>query len=374
MTVPSRPMRIAFLGAGAFGIPTLDMLRQRHSIVAIITQPDKPFGRGKALTPTEVAQWAAISTPDVPVFKPANINEPDAMTAIRAVAGPAQVDAWVIIAFGQKLSDQLLEGIWAINLHGSLLPRWRGAGPVQAAVLAGDAHSGNSAITIAQRMDAGLVLGQSQRALEPHTTSGELHDLLSADGPALIDDVLSQRATGTTAGVQQDESLVTRARKLSKADAWVDFNDTAEACRRRVNGLNPWPGVVVKFRGEPLKLLRATTVLDDIPQSAMAQVQSHQHAPRPAGQIIAGATGLIACAQGSVLRICEVQLPGKRAMNWSAFANGIKIAGFPPDDPQFQLIAGRLETSPPPAAPCPSSTPVASETAATEPTPPAMTP
>ncbi len=345
-------MRIAFLGAGAFGIPTLEMLRRQHTLVAIITQPDKPSGRGKTVTPTDVAQWAAISTPDVPIFKPANINEPEALSAIRAVAGPDRVDAWVIIAFGQKLSEPLLEGIWAINLHGSLLPRWRGAGPVQAAVLAGDAETGNSVITIAQRMDAGLVLGQSRRTLEPHTTSGDLHDLLSADGPALIADVLAQRAAGTTVALVQDESLVTRARKLSKADAWVDFADTAEHCRRRINGLNPWPGVAVVFRDEPLKLLRATTVLEDIPQSAMAQVDQHKHTPRPHGQIIAGATGLIACADGTVLRICDVQLPGKRAMNWSAFANGAKLAGFPVDDPQFQLVGGQpQQPMPTPSAP-----------------------
>ncbi|MBX9738371.1 MAG: methionyl-tRNA formyltransferase [Phycisphaerales bacterium] len=334
-------MRIAFLGAGAFGIPTLDMLRQRHTLVAVITQPDKPSGRGKVLTPTDVAQWAAISAPDVPVFKPANINEPSEIESIRALVGPGRVDAWVIIAFGQKLSPELLDGLWAINLHGSLLPRWRGAGPVQAAVLAGDAETGNSVITIAQRMDAGLILGQSKRPLEPHITSGDLHDLLSADGPALVQTVLERHAVNADVAIVQDESLVTRARKLSKADSWVEFTDTAEACRRRINGLSPWPGVSVTFRGEPLKLLRSTTMLDDIPAGAMEQVEAHRRVPRPAGQIIAGATGLIACTGGTVLRLCDVQAPGKRAMKWSEFANGAKIAGFPTDDDQFRLIGGR---------------------------------
>jgi methionyl-tRNA formyltransferase len=334
-------MRIAFLGAGAFGIPTLESLVREHEVVCIVTQPDKPAGRGMSLTPTPIAQWASEHAPNIPVFKPVSVSEAEACANIRAVAGPGLTDAWIVIAFGQKLPPEFIEGVWAVNLHGSLLPRWRGAGPVQAAILAGDAVTGNTVITIAQRMDAGLMLGSSQRTIESSTTAGDLHDLLSADGPALIREVLQRHATGNDTALTQDESLVTKARKLSKLDAWVDFAQSAEECRRRINGLNPWPGVTVRFRDQNLRLLRSTTSLDDVSTQAMHAAQSHAKSPRPAGQILAGATGLIACGQGTTLRLLEVQAPGKRAMKWSEFANGAKIAGTPSDAPEMQLQGGK---------------------------------
>src|SRR5262245_32820260 len=138
------------------------------------------------MTPTPVGAWATSNLSGVPLLKPAKVNDPAIVAQVRAV--PAR--AWVVIAFGQKLGRPLLEGAFAVNLHASLLPRWRGAAPINAAILAGDAQTGNSVITLADRMDAGLVLAQSRRDIEPEQTAGELHDLLAADGPALISSVL----------------------------------------------------------------------------------------------------------------------------------------------------------------------------------------
>jgi methionyl-tRNA formyltransferase len=126
----------------------------------------------------------------------------------------------VVIAYGQKLSRPLVDGVFAINLHASLLPRWRGAAPINAAILAGDETTGNSVITLAQRMDAGLILGQSTRPIPPDLTAGELHDVLSADGPDLVERVLAQWRSGALGPREQDESQVTKARKLSRDDAW----------------------------------------------------------------------------------------------------------------------------------------------------------
>src|SRR5690606_37274615 len=176
-----------------------------------------------------------------PVHKPERVKE--MIAEIRAI--PA--DAWVVIAYGQYMPRALLEDRLAINLHASLLPRWRGAAPINAAILAGDTETGNSVITLADRMDAGLVLGQSRRAIGPHLTAGELHDLLAADGPALMLDVLRQHAEGRLAPVEQDEAQVTIAGKLSKADGWVDFRAPEEEVCRRIHGLTPWPGVTVEF-------------------------------------------------------------------------------------------------------------------------------
>src|SRR5262249_39683557 len=139
----------------------------------------------------------------------------------------------------------------------SLLPRWRGAAPINAAILAGDARTGNSVITLADRMDAGLVLAQTRREIGPELTAGDLHDLLAADGPALVSSVLDAKAGGAAGGKPQDESQITIAPKLSKSAGWIDFNADTESCRRRIHGLTPWPGVTVRFREQPLKLLRA---------------------------------------------------------------------------------------------------------------------
>ncbi|CAN5849180.1 methionyl-tRNA formyltransferase [soil metagenome] len=330
-------LRVAFFGAGEFGLPVLRMLARDHRLVAVISQPDRPAGRGKVLTPAPIAEYAAAALSEIPLLKFESVADPAACAAVRAVAGPEHVDAWVIVAFGQKLPPALLDGIWAINLHGSLLPRWRGAGPIQAAVLAGDAETGNTVITIAQRMDAGLMLGQSRRPIDLTHTAGDMADLLSADGPALISAVLARHAAGADAPVTQDELLVTRARKLAKADGVVDFTLSAEDCRRRINGMNPWPGITVKFRALSLKLLRATTALEDVSPAALAAVQAHATTPRPPGQIIAAMTGLIACGRGTVLRLCNVHPAGKRAMPWPDFARGAKLAGCPTDDPEFRL-------------------------------------
>lgn len=297
-------MNIVFLGSGAFGLPTLRALAAVHSVRAVVTQPDRPAGRGKALTATPIGQWAAEHLQGVPLLKPQDINQPEASAAVRGI--PA--DAWVVIAFGQKLGPALLDGVFAVNLHASLLPRWRGAAPINAAILAGDAETGNSVITLAERMDAGLVLGQSRRVIEPAVTAGELHDQLADDGPALVLRVLAEHAAGALNPRRQDESLVTRARKLSRADAVLDFHEAADRIRCRVHGLTPWPGVTVEIHGRPLKLLRTAAV-----------AESAGHLP---GVLVDADAGVIACGGGTALRLVSVQPPGGRAMDWAEYRRG----------------------------------------------------
>lgn len=302
-------MRVAFFGSGAFGLPTLAALHERHELASIVTQPDKPSGRNLRLAPTPIGEWAALHAPAVPLLKPASVNEPATRDALRALGA----DAWVVIAFGQKLGRALLDGVFAVNLHASLLPRWRGAAPINHAVIGGDAETGNSVITLADRMDAGLVLAESRRPIGPDQTAGELHDLLADDGPALVLDVLERRRAGSLAPAAQDEQRVTLAPKLSRDDAWVDFADSAFRCARRINGLSPWPGVTVSFRGEPLKLLRAEPASGAGQQSGVP------------GTIVDPERALVACAAHEALRLIEVQPPGKRAMPWPDFARGQRI-------------------------------------------------
>lgn len=301
-------MRIVFLGSGAFGLPTLQRLASRHDLVAVVSQPDRKAGRGGRLTPTPVSQWVRDHRPDTALLTPARINEPEMVRRIRAF----DADAWVVIAFGQKLGQALLDGVFAMNLHASLLPRWRGAAPINAAILAGDQTTGNSVITLADTMDAGFVLGQSSCPIDPAMTAGDLHDLLAGDGPDLVESVLANHAAGTLEPVEQDESRVTLAPKLAKADGWVVFSRSADECRRRVHGLTPWPGVTVRLNDTPLKLLRVD----------VEHATSHQ---QDMGTIIDAGEGLVGCGDGSVLRLVEVQPAGKKPMPWQAFARGRNI-------------------------------------------------
>ncbi|MBX3402359.1 MAG: methionyl-tRNA formyltransferase [Phycisphaeraceae bacterium] len=326
-------MRLVFFGSGAFGLPTLAHLARtgKHHIAAIVTQPDKPAGRGGKLTPTPIAEWAADHLPGVPILKPPKVNAPEIVAEIDRLAVAPSASShptsdiphptFVVIAFGQKLSTRLLENAFAINLHASLLPRWRGAAPINAAILAGDKITGNSIITLADRMDAGLILAQTDPPIpiDPLTTAGELHDVLAADGPALVERVLDQHAAGSLSPRHQVESEVTIATKLSKSDGQIDFHQPADFLRRQVHALTPWPGVGVHLLSPqnqsppiPIKLLRVRVA------------PPHPIAAEP-GQLIDPLRGVVCCGNRTALEILELQPAGKRPMDWAAFARGRPI-------------------------------------------------
>lgn len=324
-------MDLVYFGSGAFGIPTLRELVQKHQIKCIVTQPDRPAGRGGTPTPTPIAQWASEHAPQILILKPEKVNVPEVVSQIRGFAAPA----WVVIAFGQKLGKALLADQFAINLHASLLPRWRGAAPIHAAILGGDTVTGNSVITLADRMDAGLVLGTTQRAIPPEVTAGEMHDILAADGPEVVLEVLDKHVQGQLQGVVQDESLVTLASKFTKADGYVDFTKTADACRVRVHGLTPWPGVTVEWRGNGgsagsgtglmLKVLRVR-VAQESEVSGVVAIEWKQVEP---GCVVHSMKGWVACGLGSdrsVLELIEVQPANGKAMKWEDFARGRRVA------------------------------------------------
>ena len=310
-------MRVVFLGSGAFGLPTLEAIAASHEVPLVVSQPDRPAGRGRRETPTPIAarvladhDAGARGLATTALHRTDAVNGSEALTAIEV----ARPDALVVIAFGQKLGTELLADRFAINLHASLLPRWRGAAPINRAMMAGDPVSGISVISLASRMDAGEVHALRETPIDPTETAGELHDRLAALGPEAVLEVLERLADGRTESVSQDESLVTHAAKLGRKDATVDFSVPASTVRAMAHGLVPWPGCEVSVslpEGESgRERLRIHRLM----------VDSHDAiSERPVGSV--DEDGLVACGRGLV-RLLEVQIAGGRVLEWQDFHRG----------------------------------------------------
>jgi methionyl-tRNA formyltransferase len=296
------PLRIIFAGSGEFGLPTLRaLLEAGHAVVQVFTQPDRPAGRGRKLAPTPIGQFALER--NLPLTRTDDIN--------RESLPPA--DLMVVIAFGQKISDAVANHarLGSINLHSSRLPKFRGAAPINWAILNGESVTGNSIIRLAERMDAGAVLGMSELTIGELETAGELHDRLAADGAPLMLETVRRLAEGTVEEVAQDDSQATRALKLSREMSKIHWNEPAEAVARKIRGMHPWPGCRVRLlSAEGAELARLTLV--------RARRGQGSGAVSP-GEILADRT--IGTGGGSV-EVVEVQPEGKRPMTLSAYRNG----------------------------------------------------
>lgn len=303
-------MRIVFLGSGHFGLPCLDaMLRSRHSIEFIATQPPNPAGRGRRPSPTPVADWAERHL--VSYIETPNINEPDNLCTIAR----HRPDLLVVIAFGQKISDQLIQmpPHQAINVHGSVLPRWRGAAPINWSIIAGDQTSGVTIITLADRIDAGLMLGTSEVLIKSGETAGELHDRLAELSAPLLMQTLDAIETGQVTYSEQDEAGVTMARKLKKSDGFLDFHDTADELDRKIRGFWPWPGASAIY------LSRETGKQIRVVFAECAVEPWENRADLPTGTLNQNLN--VVCGK-DVLRILRLKPAGKPLMDFTDFING----------------------------------------------------
>ncbi|MEE2896205.1 MAG: methionyl-tRNA formyltransferase [Planctomycetota bacterium] len=315
-------MRVAFLGSGEFGLPSLESIASRHEVPLVVSQPDRPAGRGRRTTPTPVAArvLAAAGNDADPLantrlVRTDSVNDPD----ILRIVADAEPDCLVVIAFGQKIGPGLLEERFAVNLHGSVLPRWRGAAPINRAMMAGDPTSGVSVISLAERMDAGAIHATRETAIDPAETAGELHDRLALLGPEVLAEVLDRFAEGIIRTMDQDDRLATHAAKLSRKDATVDFSVPAETVRAMVHGLVPWPGCEVS-----VVVPEGTEGPDRLRIHRVAVVDSNEISDRRIGTI--DEDGVVACGRGLV-RLLEVQVAGGRAMPWSDFRRGRALPG-----------------------------------------------
>ena len=299
---------LVFMGSPEFALPTLRLLAANYSLAGVVTQPDQPAGRGRVLTPPPVKLLALEL--GLPVIQPRRLREPDAMAQLKAW----QPDLIVVAAFGQILRPEVLDlpHFGCLNVHSSLLPRWRGAAPIQAAILHGDAETG---VTI-MRMDAGVDTGPmlSQRAIPISTedTAGTLSHILAELGAQLLLETLSGYLGGTILPIPQDNSEPTYAPLLKKENGLLDFTQPAEALARRVRAYNPWPGTYTLWEGQILKIHRAHT----------AGINS-EPAPAPGARLVHQGLPAIVAAD-CLLVLDEVQPAGKKIMPGNAFLQGAR--------------------------------------------------
>ena len=303
-------MKIVYLGSGEFGLPCLDALKaSRHRLALVVTQPAHPAGRGRKPSPTPAAQWAAAQS--VPFVETDAVNSPQMVTQITG----SQPDALVVIAFGQKVGEDLvaLPPKGAVNVHASLLPKYRGAAPINWAIVRGETRTGVSIITLADKIDAGDILAQSATEIGPQETAGELHDRLAQLAAPLLLETLDQLDFGTATYAKQNDAEVTYAPKLRKTDGFLDFAEPAEVLAGKIRGFWPWPGASANF-------LSAQTQRSTRAVLALAEVVSEPSAAPLAPGTFDEQLNVV-CGQGR-LRILKLKPAGSGLMNFKAFVNG----------------------------------------------------
>jgi methionyl-tRNA formyltransferase len=296
-------MRIVFIGTGEIGVPTLRaLLNSEHEVVALVTQPDKPVGREQRIEPPPIKR--AITKTRIRILQPARIKDPQAIEEIRGFAP----DVIVVVAYGQILPRDLLEipRLACLNLHASLLPRWRGAAPIQAAIAAGDCETGITAMYMDQGLDTGDILLQRNLQILANDTGGSLHDRLAQVAPETLLESLRLLTAGSAPRIPQDNSRAIYAPKLKREHAQIDWSESAEAIERKIRAYNPWPGAFMKIDRQTLKIFSAS-VVDLIGQP---------------GEILRSDKDLIVATRKGALSLDEVQLEGKRRMTAAEFLRG----------------------------------------------------
>ena len=298
-------MNIIYMGTPDFAVPALRRLYEsRHTVSAVFTQPDKPQGRKMVLTPPDVKVCAEEL--GIPVYQPASFKSEEPLEIIRKY----NPDVIVVAAYGKLLPKAVLESAkhGCINIHGSLLPKYRGAAPIQQAVLNGDKVTGVTAMQMAEGLDTGDILTAIETEIGENETSGELFDRLSILGGDLIITTLDMLENGEIKPIKQDESKATHTSKIDKSLCPIDFTRSADEVHNKVRGLNPWPVATAELCGKRLKIY-STKICEKSGR---------------VGTIISTKPLIVACGSGSV-EIIELQPEGKKRMTSAAFLAGHKI-------------------------------------------------
>ena len=298
-------MKLVFAGTPEFAAVSLEaLLAARHEVTLVLTQPDRPAGRGLKPQPSAVKQVALRR--GLPVFQPASLKDPQAQSAIAA----ERPDAMVVAAYGLLLPPAVLDlpPRGCLNVHASLLPRWRGAAPIQRALLAGDAETGITIMQMDQGLDTGAILSRESLAIAPNDTTGTLHDRLAALGARLLVKTLAENPSPQP----QDSAAATYAARIRKQEAEIDWSKPAAEIERQVRAFNPAPGASTRLDGAVLKIWRASV------ESAVRGVAGVVSSADPAGIVVN-------CGVGA-LRVVELQRAGGKRLGAQAFLSGVRLA------------------------------------------------
>ena len=296
--------KIVFMGTPDFAVPTLEALLQHHEVVGVITQPDRPAGRKQQIQQSPIKQVAVAH--NIPTFQPEKLRKPEAIAELKA--WHPEIDAYIVAAFGQILPQTVLDipKYGSINVHASLLPRWRGAAPIQAVIREGDTETGITIMLMDAGLDTGPILSQRSIPIEEDETGQSLHDKLAKIGGELLIETLPQYLNGEIQPQLQDDSLVTFAPTLKKSEGQIDWTQDAKRIERTVRAYTPWPGTYTLWNGKQIKIHSGYVGDGNIP---VGRVTEHNH------QIAIG-TG------DGIFYPTQLQMQGKKSMSIEDFVNG----------------------------------------------------
>ncbi|PYK28139.1 MAG: methionyl-tRNA formyltransferase [Verrucomicrobia bacterium] len=300
-------MRIVFIGTGEVGVPTLQgLLKSEHDVVGVVTQPDKPVGRSQQIEPPPIKRIPI--TTNIAILQPPRIKDPHAIEEIRAITP----DVIVVMAYGQILARAVLEipKIACLNLHASLLPRWRGAAPIQAAIAAGDQETGITVMYMDEGLDTGDILLERKLDILPTDTGASLHERLAQVAPEALFESLRLLTAKSAPRIPQDNAQATYAPKLKRDDGRIDWSEPAEVIERKIRAFNPWPGAFIKLGDRNLKVFSASLV---------------NRSGKP-GEILRSEKELVIGAGNDALALGEVQLEGKKRMSAAEFLRGYPLS------------------------------------------------
>lgn len=305
-------MRVVFFGTPEFAARSLrEVLASRHEVVAVVTQPDRPRGRGRKLSRSPVKDLALDAGLE-PVLQPVTTTEPEFLSAVKALGA----DLFTVVAYGEILKRDVL-GLpphGAVNVHASLLPKYRGSSPIQAALLNRDEETGITTIYMDEGMDTGDIVLQEQVEIEPEDIAGTLHDRLAKVGARVLVRTLDEIEAGTAKHSPQDHSRATYTSKIRREDGLVDWSASSRAIHNRVRAMNPWPGAYTSWRDTTLRVLKTR-----VPSES--EVAEHS----PGTVLRSDESALEVCTGDGVVQLVEIQLPGGKPLGWREFLRGNQI-------------------------------------------------
>ena len=310
----AEPLKIIFAGTPDFAAEALKaLLDTEHQVIAVYTQPDRPAGRGRKLAYGPVKQLAMDHR--IPVKQPKSLKGKSEQSELQAL----QADLMVVVAYGLLLPQEVLDAprLGCINIHASLLPRWRGAAPIQRAILAGDRESGVTIMQMEAGLDTGPMLHTLKCPIHDYDNGGDLHDRLASLGAQALLEVLPKLAAGVIQPVRQDDVLANYASKLDKQESHIDWAMPASEIDRKVRAFNPWPVAQADFAGKVMRIW-ATQVIESEFETEAA----------PGTVVSTGKDGIDVATGRGLLRICKLQMPGKRVMAAADFLNAHAMDGI----------------------------------------------